>query len=431
MRTKSLVTLATLLMAGILVLFIWSLKKQFSILPSSREFYIKVSSVFDSESGKLISLRSLSVRNGVIVGINEDPTKHALVVDLTDAYVLPGLIDLHTHLFLNDPSRGKDFSGSLKEIIRKPQARVDLALDRGQDLLKSGFTTVRDVGNSGLFLDLDMRKKSLDPAFTMPRMFVSGPGLTPQKGQFASDVPLSIVEQEYIPWAGKDIAAEVEDLITRGVDWIKLYADEDPSPAKAELQDLQKAVETARNHNIPVAIHAVFSESIEMAVKAHPQTIEHGYEASDNSLREMANKKIVLVPTDFFSVFVSFLPKSSLAEGYEKMAHVACERLQRARNTKVSIAFGSDNYFDLYPQISFSKFTMEVLKGYSNCGLSNAETLQAATIRAAKVLGDKDLGKLVLGAKADIIAVKKNPLEDIKALDEVIFVMKQGTIHKN
>ncbi len=393
------------------------------------EIFLRTEKIFDSQSGRIVKNEWIQIKDGKILSLNVAPSSDVFVIDLRSKVVLPGLIDLHTHLFLKDPTLGEDFSGTLKSMIKNPNDRAKLAEARGRELLVAGFTAVRDLGNSGLYLDKNLREKARRKNVSLPLMFISGPGLTPKVGQFAAGTSSETVAQEYLSWGENAINDLTKKAALQDVDWIKVYADEDPSPARAQAQDLGDVVAAARTHRLPVAGHATFDETIHRAIAAGVQSIEHGYEASAETLKLLKQKSIWLIPTDYFHVLVQNIPPSGTSQTHAKWASKACKRLALARRLGVPLAFGSDNYFDLSPKISYADFTKQVLYGYSHCGLTAAETLQTATINAALVLNRQDLGRLGPGARADIIAVEGDPLENLRNLDKVKFVMKEGFVH--
>lgn len=404
---------------------------------SSAVVLLRAGKIFDSERGVMVPDQDVLVRDGRIEAVGADlaATPGATVIDLRGLTVLPGLIDAHTHLFyLEHPREDLSLGGIKALILEGTPLRTLRAAARARTFLEAGFTALRDLGNVGPYADVALRTAIEEGSLPGPRLFVSGPGLSPPGGQFPGIVweHNALAGEEYRIVRGPDDARQaVIEHVTQGADVIKIYADNDPNPGYLSMQELDAIVAEARVLGVPVTAHATHDRSIRLAARAGVDAIEHAYEVADSTLALMAAQGVALVPTDLDSLSVfRYIERSGQEmppwEEVEAFLEPRRERLRRARAHGVTIVAGSDNYIDFgVPQGEAAK---RVLFAYLEAGMPAAEILQAATIRAARLIGDEDLGALRPGAHADIIGLEGDPLEDFTALERVRFVMKDGEI---
>jgi imidazolonepropionase-like amidohydrolase len=402
---------------------------------------IRAGRMFDSRAGVFLPGREILVQNGRIVEVAEKVTKPtgARIIDLTSYTVLPGLIDAHTHLlYLEGVGGGLTMEGIKALTVEGTPLRALHGAARARTFLQAGITTVRDLGNSGRYGDIALRTAINDGSVDGPRIIASGPGLSPEGGQFPGLEPeyADLAAAEYrIVRGPEDAALAVREHVTFGAQVIKIYSNNTPNPGYLTSAELEAIVAAARMHGVRVAAHATNDAAVWRAVQAGVNSIEHGYQVADSTLALMARKGTAFVPTDLDSataVRYFSLQNPGAAVSPTQVAAVLGQlrdRLMRAVRAGVTIAAGSDNYLDLgWPQGEAAKHN---LQAYRSAGMTAVQVLQAATSNDASLLGmEGQIGVVASGAFADIIAVDGDPERDFTAIERVVFVMKQGTVYR-
>ncbi|HEX3525818.1 MAG TPA: amidohydrolase family protein [Thermoanaerobaculia bacterium] len=400
--------------------------------------------------GRLIDVVTGKVLTGAVVLIQGDRITAvgtgvrippgAKVIDLRRETVLPGLIDAHTHLLSNYDPRHDDQANDRYFISLEPAQRQAVGAAMAREQLLAGFTTVRDLGNSGGTNDVVLRNAIRDGKVAGPRMVVSTRALAPPGGQVdpPDDKNRAFVEREYAEVSGADEARQaVRRAIVDGADVIKIIVDANSSLSPAEVKAI---VDEAHKHRRKVAAHATTAEAVRIAAEAGVDSVEHAYTVTDDVLKLMARKKIFLVPTDHPLDHYLPKPQGDAASWVQERLHdgaVALNvsgnrgRLARAVKLGVPIAAGSDNYYAV-PGKTRGQAAADVFRAYADAGLTPLAILQAATLHAAELLGWQDrVGSIARGKYADLIAVAGDPLVDIKALENVGFVMQGGAVVKD
>jgi imidazolonepropionase-like amidohydrolase len=403
--------------------------------PAPQVIVIRAGRLFDSEKGVFLPARTIVVKDNLIeaVGENLPVPAGARVIDLSRYTVLPGLIDAHTHLlYLEDPSAGLATEGIKALTIEGTTLRALRGAARGRTFLNAGITTVRDLGNSGRFGDVALRTAINEGSVDGPRMYVSGPGLSPVGGQFPGlqSAYKQIAEEDYrIVRGAEDARQAVRENVNYGAQLIKIYANNTPNPNYLSMDEMRAIIDEAKLLKIKVAAHATDEIAVRRAVEAGVDSIEHGYEVTDETLALMKQRGTVLVPTDLDSFNVKrYAERAKIPEGsVQELIGALRDRLRRAIAAGVTIVAGSDNYVDLgMPQGEGAK---RVLFAYREAGMEPVQILQSATINAARLIGDPRLGVIKPTAFADMIAVDGDPTQDFKAIERVKFVMKNGKIY--
>ncbi|HXE74795.1 MAG TPA: amidohydrolase family protein [Candidatus Xenobia bacterium] len=393
---------------------------------------IRAGHVIDPATGKAAANQIILVKDGKIaeVGANVTIPTGATLIDLSKEWVLPGLMDAHTHITMNLPP-----AGSLpvweSTLIRESNARRALrGVANGRALLEAGFTTVRDVGNAANYADTDVRVAIEKGWFAGPTVINTGKIIAPLGGQFPGISPdwPGFWHYEYIDAdTPEEIRKGIRQNIYYGAKAIKLVADS--FPYHYSVDDIRAAVDETHRAGMKVAVHVYGGEAARDVILGGADSIEHGFALDDDLLKLMKEKGTVLVGTDFPYEHLKAIG-GLLSEDPKTTADKIIDRLRRAHKIGVKMAFGSDVVADLEGK-NRGQMTMDYIEVWTAAGVAPADILKAMTTNAAELLGiSEQRGAIKAGQAADLIATPENPLENIQALRKVNFVMKDGAFIK-
>jgi imidazolonepropionase-like amidohydrolase len=389
---------------------------------------IRAGAVVDPDSATSAANQIILVENGKIkaIGGSVSVPPGATTVDLSSQTVIPGLIDAHTHLFASIDAKWDLADPWIMVLQRRPGYRAILGAQHAKEMLDSGFTTVRDVGNSGEYLDMDLEKAIRFKWVTGPTIIAAGRIIAPFGGQFwdtPTDPKLLINPEFYFADSHDEMRKAVRENLYWGAKVIKIVVDD--QRYRYSVDDIRFIVAEAAAAHVKVAAHVTTEEGATAAIEARVASIEHGWKLTDEDLALAKKNGVVLVSTDFT---VKQLESDGWSEEDSKGIHAArVERLRRAYKAGVTIVFGTDIMSDV--RESRGAQSLEYISSFVEAGVPPADILRAITSNAARLLDiDKERGPLKAGLAADMVAVPNNPLEDITTLQRVVFVMKDGVI---
>ena len=420
---------------------------------------VKAARLIDPRTGAVLSPAAVLIEDGKIrlVGaparLAAEAPAAGWVVDLGGATLLPGLIDSHTHLLLDVivpqeaqlkriPYNGEFEPAQLLGIVgMTPSARALLGAQLAREDLASGFTTVRNVGHSGIDGDAALRDAINAGRVPGPRLLASGRKIIASGDYLRSlnpAVAAAIAEQEFLFLDGADSARRaVRANAFYGVDLIKVALDDNISVA-----EMSALVEEAHRQKLKVAAHAASVASIQASIEAGVDSIEHGNEATDEQLRTMRARGIFLdlTPTVFDGTFWARVRSTTVLSEEFRVRLLARDRrgrevgaalVARVLKSGVKFAAGSDMGWYL-PGKTRGEASATMFTALHTAGMPPLDILRAVTTNAAEMLGWQDrVGAVEPGKFADLIAVAGDPLTDISELERVRFVMKGGEVIRN
>ncbi|MCJ8211301.1 amidohydrolase family protein [Mucilaginibacter sp. RS28] len=415
----------------------------FTHFASAQKIYIQCGKLIDGTANAPIPEMTIVVDGNKIESIEKGYVSGSAgdkVIDLKTKTVMPGLIDCHVHLESQSSKTGFQESFTFTDADIAYRAAV-----YAKTTLMAGFTTVRDCGGSGV--NISLRKAIAQGLIDGPRIYTAGRAISASGGHMDDTHGIREDKLNHLPGPEDGIADGRDELIKavrlqfkRGSNLIKIAStggvldlSEDGSGAQFSIDEIKAVVETAKDYGMRVACHAHGAEGIRRAILGGVTSIEHGTFMNDEDMQLAKKYGTYLVPTIIAGKSVADTAAKNKNYFPPVIARKALEVGPQIQNTfakayksGVKIAFGTDA--GVYPH---GKNWMEF--GYMvEAGMPAMEAIKAATTSAADLLGiSNQTGSISKGKFADIVAVDGDPLQDIKVMGKVSFVMKEGKIYKN
>lgn len=408
-------------------------------LPAQDTLLLRPDRVWTADSNDAHAGWVVLVSQGRIVAVGPAAQVHApagtRLIALPGATLLPGLIELHSHLFLHP------YNETLwnDQVLKEPEAYRTLeAAEHARRTLLAGFTSMRDLGTEGAgYADVSLRRAIDEGLVAGPHLFVATRAIVatdaygPGPHGFRPDLDLPGGAEAV---SGVDaVIRTVREQVSRGANWIKVYTDYhwtvDPEPRPTfSLAEVKALVETAHAAGRPVSAHATTDAGMRIAIEAGVDTIEHGYGGSAETFKLMRQRGIAYIPTltaaeAYAEYFEHYVPGKTPPSEHLQQSQQA---FRRALAAGVVIGNGSDVGVFAHGENARELTWMVQL------GMSPVQALHAATDIAARILGvQQHGGRIAASMDADLIAVTGNPLQDIGALQQVQLVIKDGRVYRS
>ena len=411
-----------------------------AVAASAQVIVVKAGRLVDPDSGTVLTDQTIVIRDHKIaeVGRGLAVPSGARVIDLSSMTVLPGLIDCHTHV-ADGQVGGEPFN-----VLRKTASQIVLeSVTNARKMLQSGFTTVRDVGTYRALNDVALRDAIARGDIPGPRMYVAGAYITITGGAGAMTGQAPDIQ---LPWdlhygeanSPWEVRQRIRQLAHDGVDVIKVLSTgavlthgSNPSSLEFTPEELQAAVDEASHFGLRVAVHAHAAQGIKNAILAGAASIEHAEMVDDEGIA-LALKHGTYFDMDIYDEECiqeggknGTTPADFLQHDAE-LGQLQRDNFRKSLKAGVKMAFGTDA--GVCPYGSSGKQFAFMVK----YGMTPMRAIQAATSSAADLLGhSKEVGSIKPGKFADLVAVSRDPLQDISVLENVEFVMKDGVVYKH
>jgi imidazolonepropionase-like amidohydrolase len=402
----------------------------FAVTVSAQTIAIRAGNLIDPAKGTVMHDQIILVNDGKITAVGSGLTVpgDAQVVDLSKQWVMPGLIDAHTHITLSEiPGKAPFEASYLKE---GSALRALRGLHNAEIILQAGFTTLREVGNEANYACSDLKKAIRNGWFAGPTLQCAGKIIGPYGGQ-SKGMPAEAGEFWRFEYLDADTPDEIIKAIHQniyyGADVIKLATDN--SEFFYTENEIRVAAEEAHNAGRALAVHVYGGPAADNVIRGGADSVEHGFTLTDDQLKLMKEKGTFLVGTDFPTEHLAGLnPSNDTLADANQLGKKIIDRLSRANKIGVKMAFGSDTVTEM-PNRTRAEMMFDYLAVWRAADVTAANILKAMTTNGAELLRiNKERGAITVGQFADIIAMPADPLQEITSLRKIDFVMKNGKI---
>jgi imidazolonepropionase-like amidohydrolase len=404
--------------------------------------FIKAVRLIDTREGKVLQNQGILIEGerikavGALSDIQKQVPANVKTINLSNATVLPGLADCHTHVLLQGDITAEDYDEQLlKESIPYRTIRATMAARAG---LMNGFTVFRDVETEGaMYADVDLKQAIERGVIPGPRMFVATRAFAPT-GMYPLNGyswELKMPEGVQIIDGADNIRKAVREQVKYGADWIKFYADRRYYLKDGKLhswvnftdEEMEAMVTEAHRLGKRVAAHAMGWDGIDAALRHNADSIEHGYGLDEGLMDRMVKQGTYWCPTIYVGAYVAEGRAAAGAPIWLTMRDLEAKAFGVAYKKGVRIAYGTDAGGYAWTENQAKEFAYMV-----KYGMPPMKAIQSATVVAADLLErTSDFGAIEAGKFADIVAVTSDPLKDITELERVKFVMKGGEVYRN
>jgi imidazolonepropionase-like amidohydrolase len=401
-----------------------------------KQIAIRAGRLIDGKSDQPIANALILVENGKIVSVTPGgtPPAGALVVDLSQATVLPGFMDMHTHILLQGDVTAADYDEQL--LKQSIPYRAILAARNAHIALDHGFTTIRDLETEGaMYADVDVKMAIQRGEVPGARIFASTRAMAPT-GMYpllGYSWELSLPHGVQVVDGVENARLAVRDQIAHGADWIKYYSDRGyyftsdgvlRSHVNFTDEEARAIVQEAHRIGHKVAAHSIGSDGIAASLRAGVDSVEHGDGFTPDLLDQAIKQGAYWCPTITVGAYVA----PGRGGNWQPMVEAEKKAFQEGLRKGIKVVFGTDVGGFPWTELNQAR----EFKYYVDYGMTPMQAIRTATSTAAEMLGWSDrLGTIEAGKIADIVAVAGDPLKDITELENVRFVMKDGVIYKN
>lgn len=391
---------------------------------------IKAGKIVDPATGTVTTDQIILVEGTDIkaVGPNVQIPAGAKVIDLTKQVVMPGMMDAHAHLCMNTQHKRDGGRYYFTTLLDSNAKRAIQGAVNARSMLDYGFTAVRDIGNEGNYACVEVRRSINEGLIDGPLLITAGRIIAPYGGQFQLQPDKqNLAEPEYFFADTRDeIRKAIRQNLHYGATVIKLVIDD--QRYIYSVDDIKFAIEEAHAAGVKLAAHAWTAQGALNAAKAGVDTIEHAVAISDEALAIAKQNNVAIVPIPFTEI--DAVLSGTPGGNKETNERWFIDPVQRAHKAGVTLVWGPDVIFNT-PEWPRGKLSIDGVDEWKRTGIPNLTILQALTTNPAKALGlEKTRGAIKPGMRADIIAVRDNPLEKIETVKDVVFVMRIGKVYK-